>query len=481
MLDIVIRGDQVVTPWGVGSYDVAIQGEKIVAVQSPGTLTGDVGRIIDATGKIVIPGGVEPHTHGPNPGHPDTLGLDEISRACVWGGTTTVTLMAEEYKGGGTEAQALKARDIFQAIEEEKSQWQGKCYADYSFHCMLRGVPSPEVISRMGDIIKDGFPCIKVFTTNIWPPVSEARRMSIGMGHISAIMQQVAAHGGILMVHAEDDDIVQYNNERLRAENRVEFHNLHQVHTNMSEDISFRRIIRVAEWMGTAIYLVHVSAKEGVLAIEEARGRGQPVYGETIPNYATFTAEDYKKPNGQKYHVYPSLKFDEDRLALWNGLIKGGLSCMATDEVTTTFEMKTKGKTIFDVVGGLNSVEARVGITYIEGVVKRGMSLRRFVDVVSTNAAKIMGLYPRKGAIAPGSDADIVFIDPNFHKKLTMDDLHISDYSIWEGWEVAGWPVFTMIRGKVMIEDRKLVGNQGHGQLVPGRKIDPNILRGPAC
>ncbi|MGH8056447.1 MAG: amidohydrolase family protein, partial [Candidatus Entotheonellia bacterium] len=124
--------------------------------------------------------------------------------------------------------------------------------------------------------------------------------------------------------------------------------------------------------------------------------------------------------------------------------------------------------------------ETRVGITYNEGVVKRGMSLQRFVDVVSANAARLLGFYPRKGAIAPGSDADIVFIDPSLNKRLSMADLHISDYSIWEGWEIRGWPVFTMLRGKVMVEAGKLVGTLGDGQLIP-RKIDSTVLSRPAC
>jgi dihydropyrimidinase len=253
---------------------------------------------------------------------------------------------------------------------------------------------------------------------------------------------------------------------------------MHKAHTNMSEDISFRRVIRAAEWTGAAVYFVHVSAKEGVQAIREARGKGLPVYGETLHNYVSFTADDYQKPNGMKYHTYPSLKSEEDRQALWNGLLKGDIHTMATDEYCTSYALKTAGKTIEDVTGGHNGAETRVGITYTEGVVERGMSLEHFVNVTSANAARLLGLYPRKGAIAPGSDADIVFIDPSIHKVLSMSDFHISDYSIWEGWEVHGWPVFTMLRGKIMVENGRMVGTQGTGQLIP-RKIDSAMLTRP--
>lgn len=474
-MDIVIQGGEVVTPWGVGRYDIGIQGEKIVAVQSPATITSDVGRVIDATGKIVIPGGIEPHAH------PDykilgairTGSVSRVSRAAVFGGTSTILDFAVQDPN----------IDIFQAIEESNtSKWQGNSYADYTHHCTLRGAASTDVLSQIREVIKAGFPSFKVYTSTVRPPAEPegGRYFMAGAGYMSAIMEQVAAYGGVLMVHAEDDDIVMYNHQRLKAENRTEWYNLHLVHDNLSEDLSFRRVIRLAEWKGAAVYFAHTSAKEGVQAIQEARSRGQPVYGETIQNYVTFTAEDYRKPDGQKYHNYPSLKSDEDRMSLWDGLINGGISCMSTDDCQTSLEVKLKGKSIFDTVGGSNGIETRVGLTYSEGVVKRGMSLRRFVDVVSTNAAKIMGLYPRKGAIAPGSDADIVFIDPKVCKKLTMDDLHCGDYSNYEGWEVTGWPVFTMIRGKVMVEGGKLLGNQGYGQLILG-KIDPDIVKRPMC
>ena len=153
---------------------------------------------------------------------------------------------------------------------------------------------------------------------------------------------------------------------------------------------------------------------------------------------------------------------------------------MATDEYCTSWELKIAGRTVSDVTGGHNGAETRMGITYSEGVSKRGMSLQRFVDVTSANAAKIMGLYPRKGVIAPGSDADIVLIDPNVKKRLAKTDFHISDYSIWEGFDVEGWPVTTILRGKVVVEDGRFMGTPGDGRLVP-RKVDPEYASRPGC
>ena len=293
-------------------------------------------------------------------------------------------------------------------------------------------------------------------------------------------MERITAKGGMLLVHSEDDEMVHYNYSMASEKGLWDWWNMHLIHTNISEDVSFRRVIRLAETSGAAIYFVHVSAKEGVAAVAEARGRGQPVYGETLHNYACFTAENYREPNGMKYHTYPSLKSEEDRQSLWAGLIDGRLSTVATDVVSTTWEDKIKYKTVADVTGGHNGVETRVGIAYNECVVKRGSSLERFVDITSANAAKIFGLYPRKGAISPGSDADITIIDTSIRKKLSLDDLHLEDYSIWEGWDIEGWPTTTVLRGKVMVEDGNLIGSPSDGKLL-ARKISSEVTAHPVC
>ena len=474
MLDLIIRGGEVVTPWGVGDWDVAVQGEKIVAVTSPGTLTDDVGRVIDATGKIVIPGGIEPHAHiaAPimGPGNLKTAPPEQVSRAALFGGTTTLMDFAIQYPG----------IDIGQAIQERTSVWQGNSYADYAHHLMLLGELPTHILESLHEHIEDGFASVKIFTTNIRPPEMTGEPRMVGMGHLHDLMEQIQRHNGMLLVHSEDDDMVQHMYQKLAVEERNEWWNMHLVHSNESEDVSFRRVLRVSEWTGSPVYFVHVSAKEGIQAIGESRAKGMPIYGETLHNYCCFNADNYKEENGMKYHTYPSLKSEEDRQALWNGIVNGALNTMATDEYCTSWELKIQGKTVRDVTGGHNGAETRVGITYSEGVSKRGMSLQRFVDVTSANAAKIMGLYPRKGVIAPGSDADIVLIDPNFKRALRMDDFHITDYSIWEGFPVEGWPVMTILRGTVAVENGELKTSLGSGKFLP-RKVNPEVTNRPAC
>jgi dihydropyrimidinase len=293
-------------------------------------------------------------------------------------------------------------------------------------------------------------------------------------------MEKVAPHGGIMVVHAEDHDIVQFMYEKLREEGRMEGFNLHLVHNKLSEALSFRRTIHLAEATGAAVYFVHTSAREGVEAVREARAKGRPIYAETLHHYACFTAEDYKRPRGFCYHTYPSLKYPEDQAALWDGLVRDGVSTTATDEFPTSLALKLRGKTIEDVTGGNLGAEARMGIVFTEGVGQRGMSLERFVQVTSSNAARILGLYPRKGAIAPGSDADLVLIDPDRRRALTLEDFHVSDYSPWEGWEIRGWPVTTILRGRVLVDGGRLFHDARDGQLI-SRKIGAEVLSRPAC
>ena len=474
MLDLIIRGGQVVTPWGVSGWDVAVQGERIVAVAEPGTLTEDAVRTIDAGGKIVVPGGIEPHAHVSAPimgrGDLKTAPPDQVSRAALFGGTTTILDFAIQYPG----------IDINQAVQERTSVWKGNSYADYAHHLMLLGEIPANILGQLHEAVEDGHSTIKIFTTNVRPLSTVGESRIVRMGHLHDLMERVQRLGAMLLVHSEDDDMVQHMYQKLAEEERTEWWNMPLVHSNESEDVSFRRVLRVAEWTGSPVYFVHVSAKQGVEAIQEARAKGMPVYGETLHNYCCFNADNYREDNGMKYHTYPSLKSEEDRLSLWDGIVRGGLSTMATDEYCTSWETKISGRTISDVTGGHNGAETRVGISYSEGVAKRGMSLQRFVDVTSANAAKIMGLYPRKGVIAPGSDADIVLIDPGIKKKLAKSDFHISDYSIWEGFEIEGWPVTTILRGNVVVENGELKGVRGGGQFLP-RKLDPEFANRPAC
>ena len=469
MVDLLVTGGQVVTPSGVGNWDVAVQGEKIVAVADPGTIGSEGAKVVDATGKLVVPGGIEPHAHIGGPRQPDRAGAEAVSLAAIHGGTTTVLDFATQIPG----------HDLHHALGEAAERWQGNAYTDYSYHPIFTNGAEKDVIAQIPELIEAGFPSFKIFTTSIRPPSEQMQNNHTDFGRLAAIMDQIGPNGGMLLVHSEDDEMVHYNYSLARERGIWDWWNLHLIHTNLSEEVSFRRVVRLAERKSTAVYFVHVSAREGVAAVRQARGQGMPVYGETLHNYACFNAENYRETNGMKYHTYPSLKSEEDRQALMDGLTDGGLSTVATDLVATTWEDKIKFKTVADTTGGHNGIETRMGVAYTEVVAKRGISLERFVDITSVNAAKIFGLYPRKGALAVGSDADIAILDTSINRALSQDELHM-DYSIWDGWDIRGWPVTTILRGKVMVDNRKLVGSTADGRLMP-RKVASEVTTRPVC
>ncbi len=471
MVDLVLRGDRIVTPEGVLAADIAIEAGRIAAIEKLGTLSAP--RIIDMTGRIVMPGGIDPHVHcdwpmpSPDGGAPqNTQPASVVSRAAVFGGTTTMIDFVRTIDGPTIQA----------AIQKRDAGWAGACHIDYAFHLMVEGDIQPPHLVELADAIRAGHPTVKIFTTDITP--SRKGRM-VDFGDIWEVFQVIAAHRGLAVIHAEDNDIVMHMYAKLIREGRTSFHNMAEVHNALSEDLSFRRIIRLAESVpGTALYMLHTSAESGVAAIREARAKGIPIYGESLHQYMLYTTEDYKRPNGQIYHTYPSLKSPRDQAALWAGTLDGSINCVATDELCCTLAQKTQGVRIDDTTGGNSGVEPRVPLMYTEMVGRRGYSLERFVDLVSTNAARILGMYPRKGAITPGADADITVLDPTKRRTITAADLHETDYTPWEGWDAHAWPCLTMLRGKVVMENGQLTGDLADGKWI-SRTIDPNIIAAP--
>jgi dihydropyrimidinase len=255
---------------------------------------------------------------------------------------------------------------------------------------MLRGKIPPPILAELGEAIQAGYPTVKIFTTDITP--SRRGRM-VRFGDLWELFKVLAKEGGLGVIHSEDNDIVMHMYEKLFREGRAGFENMAEVHNALSEDISFRRVIRLAEKVeGTALYMMHVSAATGVSAIAESRKRGFAIYGETLHQYMLFTSDDYSRPNGQIYHTYPSLKSKSDQDALWAGTLEGSISTVATDEICCSLSVKVQGNRIDDTTGGNAGVEPRIAIMYTEMVEKRGYSLEKFVELTSTNPARSMGL-----------------------------------------------------------------------------------------
>jgi dihydropyrimidinase len=474
-LDIVIAGGTAVLPSGAIAADIGIQGGKIVAIGAPGSLAAlGANRTVDASGQVVIPGGIDPHVHCrwpmPTPGqtqHNLTDGPDRVSQAALFGGTTTLLDFAL-VDGDNT---------VQQAIERRQKEWAGDCYCDYGFHVMVQGPQDHTIPGQLTEAVQAGHATVKMFTTDITP--SRKGRM-VPFGSIMEVLTALAKAGGLAAIHAEDNDLVMHMYEKLTREGRTSFHNMAEVHTTLSEDLAFNRVIRLAANIpGSALYMLHTSAATGVKAIATARNDGVPIYGETLHQYLMYTAEDYKRPNGQIYHTYPSLKFAEDHAALWAGTNHGAIQTVATDEICCPLRFKLQGAKIDDTTGGNAGVEPRVSLMYTETVEKRGYDLTQFVNLISSNAAKIMGMYPQKGAIAVGSDADIVLLDTRRRHVVKAAEMHEADYSPWEDRDLACWPSMTLLRGKIVVEGRNFTGALSDGQHL-SRKVSDDIRSRPA-
>jgi len=475
MFDLIVTGGVAVLPSGSEPADIGVSGGKIAAVGAPGSLASvGAARVVNAAGQIVIPGGLDPHIHCsspiPFPGRNEDLlsaPPEEVSRAALYGGTTTMLDFAL----------CPPDQPLQQSIELRQREWAGACYCDYGFHLLLMSHPSQGVLGALPEAIQAGHASVKMFTTDIRP--NRQGRM-VQFGDIWEVLKILAAAGGVAAIHAEDNDIVMHMYEKLIREDRVGFENMAEVHNTLSEDLSFNRVIRLAENVeGAALYMVHVSAATGVAAVAASRAKGFPIYGETLHQYLLYTAEDYKRPGGQMFHTYPSLKFAKDQEVLWAATDHGAIQAIATDEVCCPLQVKLQGRRIDDTTGGNSGVEPRLSLMYTHMVEKRGYSLADFVGLTSTNAARIMGLYPRKGALAIGSDADIVLLDPRTRRVLRKEDLHETDYSPWEGHEVAAWPSMTVLRGKVVVENGQFLANLNDGQFL-SRKIPDEIRSRPA-
>jgi dihydropyrimidinase len=461
MLDVLIRGGTVVSPQSSSRFDLGIQDGRIVVFATPNSVDLAATRIIDAQGKYVVPGGIDAHVHF-------NIALSPVmraqsakpgGRAAAFGGTTTFIDFALQ----------SGASSLIKAIEDKQAEIaHDKPDVDYALHSMVTGKTSFEVLDEVPEAISGGVSSFKMFTT--FSSASASGALFADDGRIWGLMQQTAKHGGIAMVHCEDDCIIDFCVHKLYREGRQQAPHIHEARPNLCEEAAITRMLLLARRSGSPLYVVHVSSLEGVEAIAEARGKRHPVYGESLHNYLAFTNEDYARPNGMIYHNYPALKSPKDRAALWQALASGILDVTSSDDFTIPFAQKTSGKEVDNAPGGHNGIETRMAYLFSEGVKSGKLSINRYVDVSSAAVAKLFGLYPRKGAIAIGSDADIVIIDPNLKRKLTLADLHSDcDYSIWDGWEFDGFPIMTMVRGNILVENGKWTGPEGIGQFVPAR------------
>jgi dihydropyrimidinase len=458
-LKTLIRGGTVVTATDLYRGDVLIEDEKIVAIatnvdQTPfGGQTLD--RVIDAAGKYVIPGGIDVHTHLDMPfgGTTSADDFESGTTAAAHGGTTSVVDFAIQYRG-----QTLR-----HALDTWMKKADGKAAIDYGFHMIVTDL-NDGVEDEMDSLVREGVTSFKLFMA--YPGV-----FMLDDATIFKALLRTGQNGGTICMHAENGGVIDVLVKKALAEGKTapKYHAL--TRPARAEGEATHRAIALAEMAGVPIYIVHLSAAEALEMVTEARDRGLPAYAETCPQYLFLSYDNYEEPGfeGAKYVMSPPLRPKETQNELWRGLAGSDLQAVSTDHCPFCMkEQKELGRADFSKIpNGAPGIETRMSLVFDGGVQTGKISLNRFVELTSTSPAKIFGLFPRKGTVAPGSDADLVVFDPNKKQTLSAKTHHMKvDYSPYEGREVTGMADTVLSRGRVIIENGKFTGKPGAGSFL---------------
>jgi dihydropyrimidinase len=477
---LLIQNGTLVTAGDVYRADIAISSEKIVAVGQNLTQQGlsDAAETLDASGLLIIPGGIDPHVHLQYPQGPNRIVSSDDwftgTVAAAYGGTTTIIDFVEARPGESWMA----------AFESRLAEADPQAAIDYGFHMSFNRTDERS-LAQVYAVIKAGMPSFKIYMAYDNIRLTDAEML--------VALEALKEQGGLPIVHAENHDVIMRQVARYLAVGRTEPRWYPRTRPAAGETEATQRALALAEIVGVPMHIVHVSAAGGLEVIRRGRERGQPVTGEVSTQHMLLTDALCDRPGFEpaKYVMAPPLRTAADTEAMWAGLENGNLDFVVTDHCPFTLAQKrgqrrtpefrrlpdgttsipsetlwSNGDPAFNQIpGGLPGVETRVPLVYHFGVNQGRLSLNQFVDFTSTAAAKLFGLYPQKGTIAPGADADLVIFDPNREVTITADALHQNcDYSPYEGMQVKGWPRTVLRRGKVIVRDGEFVGSEGEGQ-----------------
>lgn len=458
-----IRNGEIITASDRFHADLRIEGETISAIgRDLPAFDGD--QVVDASGKYVIPGGIDPHVHL-------ALGFmgsvsrdcfDTGTRAAVAGGTTTLIDFCIPAKGQPL-AEALQAWD-------DKSQ--GKAHCDYSYHVAITDW-NEDIRAELPAMFERGLTSYKVFT-------AYKGALMISDGEIFDLMQEVRKRGGIVTAHAVNGDVLDVLARNFAAEGKLtpKYHPLCQPST--AEGEATGRVLELGHIADQPAYIVHMTAAESVEELARARARGWKSFGETCPQYLVLDDSLYDKPDfeGAKYVLSPPLRKKHDQEALWGALANGLVQVVGTDHCTFDFAtQKTMGRDDFrKIPNGFNGLEERVNLLHTYGVKTGRLTLNRWVELTSTNAAKLFGLYPRKGGLMVGMDADVVVYDPDRkHRISAKSHQSACDYNVYEGLELEGGPSQVFVRGRLSFDDGRYCGQSGHGRFLARTPAEPRL------
>ncbi len=458
-MSILIKNGTIVTATDQYVGDVFVEGEKITTIGTALTMPAD--RVIDAGGKFVMPGGIDVHTHMDMP-FGGTTSADDFETgtiAAAFGGTTTIVDFAIQYRG----------ETLHHAFETWSKKAEGKAAIDYGFHMIITEL-TDQVEIEMDAMVKQGVSSFKLFMA--YPGV-----FMLDDASIFRAMRRTGKNGGTICMHAENGGVIDVLvKEALKnGQTAPKYHAL--TRPARAEGEATHRAIALAEIADVPVYIVHLSAAEALEMVTEARDRGLPAFAETCPQYLFLSYDNYEEPGfeGAKYVMSPPLRDKSTQDRLWRGLAGNDLQAIATDHCPFCMKEKHLGDGDFSKIpNGAPGVETRMSLVYDGGVRTGKISMNRFVELTSTSPAKIFGMFPKKGTIAPGSDADIVIFDPEATTTISAKSHHMKvDYNPYEGRRVTGVTETVLSRGKVIIEGGKFTGKAGAGSFL---KRDPRAI-----
>ena len=468
--DLVVRGGTVVTSAERTVADVAMSGGRVVAL---GRALGTARREIDASGLLVLPGGVDSHCHVEQLSAAGLMCADDFESATVsaaFGGTTTLVSFAAQHRG----------MSVTEVVRDYHECAEPKAVVDYAFHIIVSD-PTPKVLhEELPPLIQEGYRSLKVFMTY--------DRLRLDDYQILQVLALARREGALTMVHAENHDMIRWLGEGLLAAGHraARFHAV--AHAALAEREAVSRMLTLAELVDAPVFIVHVSTPEALEAIKSARERGQRVHAETCPQYLFLTADDLNREGveGAKYFCSPPPRDEAAQEALWEALRDGTLGCFTSDHAP--YRLDTTGKlargpnpSFREIASGVPGLEVRTALLFSEGVGQGRIDLHRFVELTSTEPARIFGLFPRKGTIAVGSDGDLALWDPEREVELGSSGLHDRvGYTPYQGRRVRGWPVTVVRRGEVVIEEGQLRAESGSGRYLPRETLDAAVPAGRA-
>jgi dihydropyrimidinase len=451
-MSTLIKNGRIITATDDYQADIFIDGETVSAIGKNLPMKAD--QTIDAKGKLVIPGGIDPHVHMELP-FGGTVSSDDFKSgtiAAAHGGTTTIIDFAIQSRG----------MTMTQAHEAWHAKTEGKCAIDYGWHMAVTKFEDADK-PEMNRLYDAGVTTFKIFLA--YPSV-----LMIDQPTVYRVMEAAGQLGGLTLVHAENGEAIEEKIRELVAAGKKEpkYHAISRPPIMQADGVA--RAVKVAEFAKAPVFIVHVSCESAMMEIVRSRDAGNPAYGETCTQYLFLDESYYDKPNfeGAKYVFTPPLVPKENIEPLWKGLKVGYLQEVSTDHCPFFFKgQKELGRDTFTKIpNGGPGVEDRLSMTF-HGAMQRGFSLNKFVDITSTASAKMFGMFPKKGTIAVGSDADIVIFDPEKERTISAKTHHMNcDYSLFEGFKIKGEPLTVLSRGKVIIQDGQYKGKPGEGKFV---------------